>query len=123
MTAHAQQASDLICIWGISSPVPPETHQTAAEADEPKFQKLMPPEFPGFVTVSKEAFFATVGQLDVIPHIASGYDTAFGYTNEWQLRDRTVIGKSRGGTYLSETRYAVSQAFHAKHFAKEAARV
>lgn len=47
------------------------------------------------IAVSRDSFFATVGQLDVHPHIVGGYDAEHGYTSNWKLRssDR-LIGRT-----------------------------
>lgn len=69
----------------------------------------------GMVGVSREAFFATVGQLDVHPSPVGPYDRVFGYTSEWKTRAGQVLAKTVGGTHLSETAYLVSQTFYERH--------
>ena len=47
----------------------------------------------GWIAVSKDAFYATVGKLDVHPSIQPG---AYPYTSLWKLRSGQVVGKSVG---------------------------
>ena len=122
MTAHTHQVSGSLHTQGCSSLGPSETHQNAADAAKPLVQKPMPPEFSGFVTVSREVFHATVGQLDVIPRPIGPWHETWGYVDEWKLRDHTLIAMSWGGTTSSETRYSVTQAFYDKHIAREVSR-
>lgn len=75
-------------------------------------KKQTPPEIAGTVTVTKEAFFATVGKLDVHPCPTGKYDPVFGYRSDWKLRDGRIIGFSNGGTTFSTTRYMVTQRFY-----------
>ncbi len=70
----------------------------------------------GMVEVSKKAFFATIGQLNV--HPVSGqerYDAVKGYFSRWKTPDGRILGGSVGGTYLSETLFMVTHEFHEKH--------
>ena len=45
----------------------------------------------GFIRVSQEQFFATVGQMDVHPTPIGNYP----YVSEWKLRDGRVVGLSK----------------------------
>lgn len=96
--------------------------QTMQASEAKRQEKLTPPEIEGFVTVSREVFYATVGRLDVHPHPRGNYDFHFGYVSEWRLRDNTLIAKSTGGTTFSHTRYMVTQAFYAQTVAKHLAK-
>jgi len=77
--------------------------------------KAMPPEIEGMITVSYEAFFGTVGKLNVHPRIVNeySYDQTFGYLTEWIIQNtKEVVGISNGGTTFSETRYMVTKKFY-----------
>jgi hypothetical protein len=74
--------------------------------------KATPPEIPGTVTISREAFHATVHTLDVMPNPQGNYDQTFGYLSRWETPRRTVIGYTHGGTTFSEKRYMVTQDFY-----------
>lgn len=79
------------------------------------FEKQVPAEIDGMVTISKAAFFATVGKLDVHPEIVSGWDRTFGYRQDWKLRSREMIGVTVGGTTFSHRRYMVTAHFFSAH--------
>ena len=56
--------------------------------------------FPaGFVRVSREEFFGSVGQLNVHPRVVCAWDDHWGYLSAWELQDltRRVVGYSVGG--------------------------
>ena len=96
--------------------------QLTIEVSQAKqLEKLTPPEIDGFVTVTREVFYATVGRLDVHPYPRGSYDPHFGYVSEWRLRDNTLIAKSTGGTTFSHSRYMVTQAFYTANVAKHLA--
>lgn len=66
----------------------------------------------GMVGVSREAFFATVGKMDVHPSLAGqNYDPVLGYVSKWKTPYGDVVGATVGGTHLSETAYMVSCEF------------
>ena len=74
--------------------------------------KATPPEVSGYVTISQEAFFATVGRLDVAPRAVGDYDPIFGYRSHWKLnRGGELVGVSAGGTCHSHHRFMVSPQF------------
>lgn len=86
------------------------------------FEKQVPAEIDGMVTVSYAAFFATVGQLDVHPEIVSSWDRIFGYRSDWKLRSsREMVGVTVGGTCFSHSRYMVTRQFFNSHRAAIAA--
>lgn len=54
----------------------------------------------GLHRISKEAFYATVGQMSVTPYpIGKWDDEANGYKTEWRNRGGEVIGVEFGGVY------------------------
>lgn len=56
--------------------------------------------------VSREEFFATVGQMDVHPRTVDGSDYR---TSVWETRNRVVVGKSvKSSTYPIQFTYFVS---------------
>jgi hypothetical protein len=68
------------------------------------------------IQVTRASFFATVGQMNVHPHIGQqAYDNAHGYTSTWQTPARQVVGKSDGGTHLLASRFFVTEDFYEKH--------
>lgn len=70
----------------------------------------------GMIEVSKKAFFATIGQLNVHPTVGQErYDSMKGYFNRWKTPDGQILGGSVGGTYLSEKLFMVTREFYEKH--------
>jgi len=69
--------------------------------------------------ITKAAFIATVGQLDVSPYPRSGrYDDKWGYKMDWKLRNGVKVGLSDGGTTFEPDRYFVTDEFYASHRAE-----
>lgn len=64
------------------------------------------------ILVTKDSFFATVGQLDVHPHIAGAHDPVDGYTSSWETPQRHVLGRSFG---IGKTAYYVTPEFFEKN--------
>ena len=57
--------------------------------------------------ISKGEFFATIGQLDVIPHLEGNYDYEMnGYKTIWRLRRGDIVGESLGSNYYRITKDA-----------------
>lgn len=79
------------------------------------FLKQTPEEVPDMVTISKEAFYATVGQLNVNPYPVGNWDNIFGYKTEWRTPERILRGISFTESYCSNGRYMVSEAFFESH--------
>lgn len=48
------------------------------------------------VEVSRDKFFATVGQLDVNPYPTGNWSDEIGYVTLWKLRSGRIVGKSWG---------------------------
>lgn len=67
------------------------------------------------IAITKDSFFATVGQIDVHPHIVGGYDRVHGYTQDWKLRySDAIIGR----TVDAPKQYLVTPEFFEKNRAK-----
>lgn len=66
------------------------------------------------VRVTKDSFFATVGQLDVNPRAIGDYDMTWGYRSDWKRSGGAGerIGSTIGGTHLAETHYFVTPSFY-----------
>lgn len=73
--------------------------------------KQTPPEIEGMVTISRNAFYATVGQLDVHPYPVGNFDPIFGYRSDWKTRNHKVIAATVGGMIHSHARYMVTREF------------
>jgi hypothetical protein len=72
--------------------------------------------------VSKKAFFATVGRLDVHPCPEGRYDNVKGYRSLWKMHGTAdVIGETIGGTIHMETQFFVTGEFYQKHLTAIAA--
>jgi hypothetical protein len=60
------------------------------------------------VAVTREAFYAAIGALDVDVHPSLGHaawDETIGYVSHWTLRDGRVIGRSSGRPSLNNVTY------------------
>lgn len=75
--------------------------------------KVIPDALPGMVAVSRDAFYAVVGKLDVHPTPQGPWDHVLGYRSDWKLRDGRLIACSIGEPPLSEVTYMVTEGFHA----------
>lgn len=66
----------------------------------------------GMVGVSKDAFFAAIGNRDVNPTIASAarWDRVLGYVSKWQTSGGSVVGITAGGTHLADAVYMLPKA-------------
>jgi hypothetical protein len=71
--------------------------------------------YDGMVPVSKAAFFATVGQLDVHPWPVGKYDQTWAYLGHWVTRAGTLVGLGDGGTHLAKRRWFVTREFFNAH--------
>lgn len=68
-----------------------------------------------FISVSKERFYATVGKLNVHPHILPGrYDRVNGYGEHWKLPDGRMIGRSIGGTVYRPYEYEIDSDYFSR---------
>lgn len=55
------------------------------------------------ISITRTAFFATVGQLDVTPYPQGRYDIdKSDYRSLWKQRDGRIVGESFGDEYLVE---------------------
>lgn len=72
-----------------------------------------PANYPGMVGVSRDAFFSTLGRLDVSPS-CHGYrhDEVLGYRSDWKTPYGRVLGMTIGGTHASESAYMVTREFY-----------
>jgi hypothetical protein len=58
--------------------------------------------------VTKDEFFATVGQLNVHPTIEGNYDQKMGYRSDWKLPNGQVLGTSISGTVFMDAQYWIA---------------
>lgn len=74
----------------------------------PRQAKKMPPELPGFVTVSAARFAAVVNAQGAAPFMAGQFDPATGYRTDWRLPNGQTIAATLGGTVISHTRHMLA---------------
>ena len=70
--------------------------------------KKMPPELPGFVTVSAARFAAVVSAQGARPFIASHFEPVTGCRTDWRLPNGQTIAATVGGTVISHTRHMLA---------------
>lgn len=71
------------------------------------------------IDVSKDQFFASIGRMDVHPHIAQrAWSDEWGYVSEWKTRNGTLIGRSCGNGVRPHL-YRVTRAFYDAHVAQD----
>lgn len=67
-------------------------------------------EMTGVVEVTKDSFFASIGQLDVHPTIQGAWNKETGYTSAWLTRaGRVLRGMSTSGTHQANPQYFVPE--------------
>lgn len=86
-----------------------------------KVEKKMPEAIDGMVTITRDAFFASVGRLKVHPGVVGKYDRTFGFRSDWKLPGGEVIAVTVGGTLYAHKRYMVTQRIFNGHRAAIAA--
>ena len=74
----------------------------------PRQVKKMPPELPGFVTVSAARFAAVVSAQGARPFIASHFEPVTGCRTDWRLPNGQTIAATVGGTVISHTRHMLA---------------
>lgn len=92
-----------------------------ATTETTAFEKKMPEAIDGMVTITRNAFFASVGRLNVHPGVVGRYDRTFGFRSDWKTPDGEVIAVTVGGTVFAHTRYMVTQRIFNGHRAAIAA--
>ena len=70
--------------------------------------KRMPPELPGFVTVSAARFAAVVSAQGAHPFMAGEFAPGTGYRTDWRLPNGQTIAATVGGTVISHTRHMLA---------------
>lgn len=75
---------------------------------------VLPDWCDSMVRVTRDSFFATLGQLDVNPHPVGDYHEAWGYRSDWKRHGGAGerIGSTVGGTHLTELHYFVTPSFY-----------
>lgn len=75
---------------------------------------VIPDDLSGMIAVTRDTFFATVGQLNVHPCPTGNWDPVLGYRSEWKMHGGAGehIATTIGGTSLSNTAYLVAPGFY-----------
>lgn len=73
---------------------------------------VMPEWCDSMVRVTKDSFYAVVGQLNVTPDPFGRHDMVLGYRSDWKLPHGELIARSIGGTTFCDRAYFVTTGFY-----------
>lgn len=78
---------------------------------------VLPEALRSLIPVTRESFYATIGQLNVHPCPVGNYDQVLGYQSDWKMHGGAGerVGASIGGTVFSDRAYLVTPAFYSKN--------